>query len=171
VADIDLGRAGAIGASYPVAMYIALVVAQTVVLPAVSGAIELALQGGDPVLVFGRWFLFWGVGTRLFVAGISQIARPGFTSGLLGIAGAGTNQLVQELGFSNVIVGAVAILAAAFVPDWQVPAAIIGGTFLGLAGVRHVAKRGMERAELVATWTDLIVGAAMVIFVAANLMK
>jgi hypothetical protein len=48
--------------------YFILVIGQTVVLPIVSGAIQLAVGGGDPVLVLGIWWVFWGVGTRLFVA-------------------------------------------------------------------------------------------------------
>ena len=151
-------------------MYIVLVLAQTVVLPLVSGFVELALQGGDdPIHVFGRWFLFWGVGTRLLVAGLSQIVRPGFTAALLGIGDPDANQLVQELGYMNAIVGAVAVVAAAAVPGWQVPLAIIGGGYLGLAGLRHVAKRGVETAELVATWTDLVVAAAMAVFLIGSL--
>jgi len=42
--------------------------------------------------------------------------------------------------------------------------ALVGGGFLGLAGIRHVAKRGMDRKELVATWTDLLVAGVMVVF-------
>lgn len=149
--------------------YLVLVIAQTVVLPLISGVLELVVQGGDPILVFGRWFLFWGVGTRLLVAGISQVLRPGFTAGLLGATDASTEQLVQELGIANALVGAVAMLAATVLPDWQVPVAIIGGGFLGLAGLRHVTKPGKELREQVATWTDLVVGGAMVIFVGASL--
>ena len=60
--------------------YFVLVILQTVVLPIVSGVIELATVGGDPVLVFGKWWVFWGVGTRLLVAGIVPI-RPAPSTG------------------------------------------------------------------------------------------
>ncbi len=147
-------------------MYIALVLTQTLILPVASAIVELVAIGGDSIGVFGRWFLFWGVGTRLFVAGLSQIARPGFTTGaILGHEDEGAAQVVQELGFTNASVGLVAMIAATFAPEWTVPTAIIGGAFLGLAGLRHVTKRGLSRAELVATWTDLIVGAVMAIYV------
>ena len=147
--------------------YIALVIAQTVVLPVVCTFVALLIDGGDPIAVAGRWFLFWAVGTRLLVAGLSQALRPGFTSReILGINAPDAQQLVQELGFSNLVVGAVAIVAAAAAPSWQVPMAIVGGAFLGLAGLRHVTKSGLGTNELVATWTDLLVGAVMTVFVA-----
>jgi len=150
-------------------MYVTLVLAQTVVLPIASAAIELVVSGGDPILVTGRWFLFWGVGSRLLVAGLSQVVRPAFTAQrILGNAGDGANQVVQELGFSNLVVGLVALIAASLVRDWTVPIAIVGGGFLGLAGLRHVAKPNLERNELVATWTDLLVAVAMVILVARS---
>lgn len=160
------------GVSILAAMYIVLVVAQTVVLPIISTLLDLVVNGGDPVAVAGRWFLLWAVGTRLLVAGLSQALRPGFTSReILGITSTDAEQLVQELGFSNLIVGAVAIVAATLASDWQVPMAIVGGGFLGLAGLRHVTKPGLGTNELVATWTDLLVAAVMVAFVASSLVS
>jgi hypothetical protein len=152
------------------AVYIILVLAQTVVLPLVSGTIELLVGGGDPVLVYGRWFLFWGVGTRLLVAGVSQIFRPGFTvQNILGEPNAGATQIAQELGFANLSIGVGAIVAA-FVPGWAVPVAIIGGLFLGLAGFRHVAKKHPNVKEIVATWTDILLFLAMAAYVLVSLV-
>jgi hypothetical protein len=151
-------------------MYFILVIGQTIVLPIVSGTIELLVAGGDPVLVYGKWFLFWGVGTRLLVAGISQAIRPGFTvQNILGSPNAGADQIAQELGFANIPIGAVAI-AAAFVPGWAIPVAIIGGLFLGLAGFRHVAKRHPNAKESLATWTDILIFVVMAIFVVYSLL-
>ena len=165
-----LQSGGAIRATSMIpAVYIVLVIGQTVVLPFVSTVVELLARGGDPVTVGGRWFLFWGVGTRLLVAGLSQSVRPEFTSReILVISAPDARQLVQELGYSNLIVGAIAIVAAALVPAWRVPVAIIGGAFLGLAGLRHVTKRGLGMNERVATWTDLLVASVMVVFVVSS---
>jgi hypothetical protein len=152
-------------------MYVILVLAQTVVLPVVSGAIELLISGGDPTEVFGRWFLFWGVGTRLLVAGVSQILRPAFTvQNILGEPNAGAGQIAQELGFANVAIGIGAIVAA-FVPGWGVPVAIVGGLFLGLAGFRHIGKLHPNLKEIVATWTDVLVFVAMAVYVIASLVR
>lgn len=147
-------------------MYIAVVLLQTLILPLVSGCIELLATGGDPVLVLGRWFLFWGVGTRLVLAGLVQVTRPSFTArDILGADAGNTLLIVQELGFANIAMGALAVIGA-FVPAWWIPAAIPGGIFLGQAGLRHVAKRDKGLEERVATWTDLLVAAAMIVFIA-----
>ena len=37
-------------------VYVAIVLAQTLVLPLLSGIAELLLVGGDPILVLGRWW-------------------------------------------------------------------------------------------------------------------
>jgi len=128
-------------------VYVAAVLLQTLVLPVASGAAELILRGGDPVLALGRWFLFWGVGTRLLLAGAVQVVRPGFTArDILGddadadADAGGARHIVQEPGFANLAMGALAA-SGALVPAWWVPAALPGGAFLGQAGLRHVAAR------------------------------
>ncbi|MFC8529815.1 DUF6790 family protein [Nocardia sp. NPDC057227] len=104
----------------------------------------------------GIWWAFWGVGTRLLVAGISQLTNPARTAqGILGIEDHGAEQVVHELGFANLAMGLVALIAP-FV-DRGIHAAAAGAIYLGLAGARHVAKRGKGADENVATWTDLLV--------------
>lgn len=147
------------------AMYVAVVLLQTLALPLASAVLELAANGGDPVLVVGRWFLFWGVGTRLLLAGVVQVARPSFTArDVLGAGETGALHIVQELGFANIAMGAVAVIGA-FVPGWWAAAAIPGGIFLGQAGLRHVATPDKGLEERVATWTDLLVAVVMLVFV------
>ncbi|WP_181064498.1 hypothetical protein [Pseudoclavibacter sp. AY1F1] len=163
-------------------MYALLVILQTVVLPLVFGGVHLGVAGGNPALVFGIWFAFWGVGSRLIVAGISQLMNPRRTSQtILGAAqdesdergpgGAATTptgavvltevdtatvQVVQELGLANLSLGAVALVSS-LVPGWGLVGALPGAIYLGLAGIRHLVKRGKSTNELVATWTDLLV--------------
>jgi hypothetical protein len=138
-------------------MYVILVLLQTLLLPLVSGIIQLALAGGKPLVVFGIWWAFWGVGTRLLVAGISQIVNPARTAqGILGNKDAGAELVVHELGYANLSMGLIG-MATAFVPGWGIFGSLAGAIFLGLAGLRHVAKRGKNRNENVATWTDLLV--------------
>jgi len=31
------------------------------------------------ILLIGRWFVFWGIGVRLGLAGMRQVLQPGFT--------------------------------------------------------------------------------------------
>ena len=143
-------------------MYLVMVLALTVVAPIASVTIELAASGGtgDPLLVAGKWFTFWGIGVRLFIAGLSQSLRPQFTAqNILGAKpDASVNQIVQELGFANLAFGIVGILTLP-IASWLVPAALAGGVFLGLAGIRHVAKPAKNTKEWIATLTDLLVAA------------
>ena len=143
--------------------YFILVIAQTIVLPIASGTIELATVGGDPVLVFGKWWVFWGVGTRLLVAGIAQVSGKGPTMEILGASAPSVQakQLAGELGTANLGMGLAGLLA--LVPGWALPAGLAGGVFLLIAGLLHVAKRGKGPQETLATWTDLIVGTAVVV--------
>ena len=139
------------------------VVLQTVILPIVSGVIELLVLGGDPVLVFGKWWVFWGIGTRLFVAGIVQMSGKGPTAKILGSATASVQetQLVRELGTANVGMGFAGLFA--LIPGWALPVGLAGGVFLLIAGLMHVAKKGKNSQEAVATWTDILVGLAVVV--------
>ncbi|VXC36138.1 hypothetical protein [Pseudoclavibacter sp. 8L] len=169
-------------------MYALLVILQTVVLPLIFGGVHLGVAGGNPAIVFGIWFAFWGVGIRLIVAGISQLTNPRRTTQtILGAAhgdsedapdddaergdtgtgtgastdtmtktGAATAQVVQELGLANLSLGVVALVSS-LVPGWGLIGALPGAIYLGLAGLRHLAKRGKSLNELVATWTDLLV--------------
>ncbi|WEO77048.1 hypothetical protein BJQ94_17100 [Cryobacterium sp. SO2] len=143
--------------------YVILVIAQTIVLPLIAGGIELAVVGGEPVLVFGRWWVFWGVGTRLLVAGIAQVSGRGPTAAILGgpAPSPQAQQLTRELGMANVGMGLAGLLA--LLPGWALPAGVAGGTFLLIAGLLHLPKANKNARETLATWTDLIVGAAVIV--------
>lgn len=143
--------------------YFILVILQTIILPLASGTVELAAAGGDPIEVFGRWWVFWGVGTRLLVAGIFQVSGKGPTAEILGASEptAQESQLVRELGTANLAMGLAGLLA--LVPGWALPAGLAGGVFLLIAGALHVLKKGKNAKEALATWTDLLVGAVVVV--------
>lgn len=151
--------------------YFILVIAQTVVLPIISGVIELLLVGGDPVLVFGKWWAFWGVGTRLLVAGLVQVSGKGPTAAILGATAVSVQerQLTRELGTANVGMGVAGLLA--LVPGWALPAGAAGGIFLLIAGAMHVAKKNKGAQENLATWTDLLVGVVILILGVYTLIR
>ncbi len=150
--------------------YFILVIAQTIVLPIACGIAELSIAGGDAVLVLGKWWVFWGVGTRLLVAGLAQVSGKGPTAEILGANTASIQevQLTRELGTANVGMGLAGLLA--LVPGWALPAGVAGGVFLLIAGMLHVAKPGKGAKEALATWTDLIVGAAVVALAVGTLV-
>lgn len=145
--------------------YFIVVIAQTVVLPIVFGLVEFFLTGNDAVLVFGKWWIFWGVGTRLLLAGIVQVSGKGPTAAILGAQAPSIRetQLTRELGMANIGMGAAGVLA--LIPGWSIPAGIAGGIFLLVAGLLHVRKSGKNAQESLATWTDLLVGAFVVVVV------
>lgn len=151
--------------------YFVIVLLQTVVLPIVSALIELAVVGGDPVLVFGKWFVFWGVGTRLFLAGLVQVSGKGNTAEILGATGPTgvERQLTAELGTANLAMGFAGLFA--LVPGWALPVGLAGGVFLLIAGILHLGKKDRNVQENLATWTDLVVGLAVVVLAVYTLIR
>jgi len=98
-------------------------------------------------LLVGRWFVFWGVGVRLFSAGISQTANPRFTAvTILGLKTSESWMVVRELGFGNLAIGAVALGSIA-ARTWITPSALAGAVFYGLAAINHIAKKNRNRLE------------------------
>lgn len=152
-------------------MYLASILLLMLALPAVSVAVEGLLATGAPDwwALAGKWFTFWAVGVRLFVAGISQVLRPEFTSeGILGVRLPGAEVIVRELGFANLAFGTLGILSLAF-PEWRVPAALAGAIFLGLDGVGHVARGARTGKEQVALASDLAAAALLAAIVVRGL--
>ncbi|QIR86987.1 DUF6790 family protein [Paracoccus sp. AK26] len=136
------------------------VLSTTVVLPVAFVLFFRAAGSGDHVVALaGTWFVFWGIGIRLLVAGISQVVRPSLTAaGILGIADPAAEKLVRELGIANIAMGLLAT-ASLVVPAWTAPAAFLGAVFLGLAGLRHGSERSRTRPQNLAMVTDLLVAA------------
>jgi uncharacterized membrane protein HdeD (DUF308 family) len=147
------------------------VILQTIILPIVSGTIELTATGGDPVEIYGRWWVFWGVGTRLVVAGIVQLVRPETTSKILSTeTPTGSDlQVTRELSTANIGMGLAGLLA--LIPVWAPACGVAGGAFLLIAGLMHVTKKNKNASETLATWTDLIVGVVVLAFVLYALIQ
>lgn len=138
-------------------MYFIFVALFLVVLPAISVAVEALLHGGgaDLVLLTGKWFVFWGVGVRLFIAGVRQMAQPQFTAeSIFQVRDRGALAIVREVGFANISMGTLGLLTLAK-PDFLVAAAIVGGLYYGLAGAGHAARRDKDASEWMALLTDV----------------
>lgn len=148
-------------------MYLATVVLLMVVLPIGSVLMEaLVVGGGMPVMMLvGKWFVFWGVGMRLLLAGMRQFFQPGFTAReIFKITSDEALPLVRELGVANFATGVVAVLSL-WVPTFVLPVAISAGIFYGVAGVRHVAAQARSRNETIAMVSDLFIFAVLLVYV------
>jgi hypothetical protein len=147
-------------------VYPAIVAAFVLVLPVVSIVVEtLSGGGGAPgAWVIGRWFVFWGVGVRLALAGLRQVTQPRYTAEtILGLESEESHIVVRELGIANMAIGAVG-LGSLVARGWVLPAAIAGTIFYGLAGVNHVAHGVRTRNESIAMVSDLFIAAVLLAF-------
>src|ERR1700761_1365105 len=107
--------------------------------------------------LIGKWFVFWSVGIRLFIAGLRQVTKPAFTAKeIFHMTGDESYVVIRELGFANLCFGTLGILSL-FKPGWCQPAAVAGGLYFGLAGVLHVFKKPDSRNELIALVSDLYI--------------
>jgi hypothetical protein len=143
-------------------MYVVMVIALLFVFPLVSVAIQLP-AGGHAALtavtilpVIAKWYVFWAVGVRLFIAGVRQMVQPRYTAEtILGIKGADALLLVRELGFANTAMGSAGLVSL-FAPAWVTALAMIGAIFYGLAGINHLRHQPRNKLQNVAMVSDLI---------------
>jgi len=139
-------------------MFVLIVLLSMFVLPIGSALVELfVFKSPIGILaLLGKWAVFWAVGVRLFTAGLRQAINPEFTAReILGISGKEPLQVIQELGFANISMGLLGLLTL-LQGNWTIPAAISGGLFYGLAGIRHIFKAGRNPLENVAMLSDLV---------------
>src|ERR1700689_693639 len=123
-------------------MYFIFVTLFLFVLPVISVFVEALLRSGsaDLVLLAGKWFVFWGVGVRLFIAGVRQVAQPQFTAeSIFAIKDRAALPIVREVGFGNLSMGTLG-LASLVMPGFLIAAAIVGALYYGLAGVGHMVR-------------------------------
>jgi hypothetical protein len=147
-------------------MYYGVVLGFMLVLPLVSTIGEaMTVADGNIWLLALKWFVFWGVGARLAIAGVRQIAQPAFTArDIFEIDDPKASKIVQELGFWNFAGGVIALLSLVF-PGWAMPAAVAGGLFYGLAGWQHWRNGDRNTNENVAMTSDLFMFAVLLVLV------
>ena len=151
-------------------MHLTVVLLTMLVLPVASVLIERWTGAGAAPLwqLVGKWFVFWGVGVRLLIAGARQVVKPELTAtGIFGVTDKAAFPLAQELGFWNVTIGLISI-ASLKRPEWVPPMAIAGMLFYAMAGFLHLTNREREFSENVAMLSDLGMAALLLAFVAAT---
>ena len=136
-------------------MYFLAVALLLFVLPAAAVVIE-HLAGTAPLMpLFGKWFTFFAVGVRLFLAGIMQTFNPAFTAEkIFGVKNPDAHPIVREVGFGNLAMGAAGLLSL-FIAGWLPVAAFTGGLYYGLAGIGHILNKAHTTKEAVALWSDI----------------
>jgi len=141
------------------------------VLPLASMGLELHFGAADWLWLIGKWFVFWGVGVRLLLAGLRQYLQPGFTSrDIMGIDSGQVYLLVRELGGANLASGVVG-LASLALPSFVLPAAIASGIFYAVAGVEHVRSKHRGTNETIALVSDLFIAVVLIGFAVAALLR
>ena len=139
-------------------MYFIIIALFMLILPLASIAAEFMWlhTSGDLVALTGKWFAFWGVGMRLGIAGVRQAFNPAFTAqDIFEIDDARVYPIVRELGFANLALGLLGLLAV--LPHWTPPAALAGGVFFALAGWKHVKAKDRNMTRTVAMVSDLFI--------------
>lgn len=151
-------------------MYFVIVVAFAVVAPIGAALWEAqSAAGADILALFGKWTAFFGVGVRLFMAGVSQAFRPDYTlNEIFGVDAPDVRPVVQELGFANLSMGVLGLLALIH-PMLTLAAATVGAIFYGLAGARHLPGARGNAKRLAAAGTDIWVFIVLAAYVAARL--
>lgn len=147
-------------------MYFLMIILLMFVFPISSALTELLIFESTAGIAFliGKWFVFWAVGIRLFLAGLRQSVRPRFTAEqIFGIKSNEPLIMVQELGFANLSIGILGI-STIFNSSWIMPAAIAGGLFYGFAGIRHLMRKERNRFENSAMFSDLFVFIVLVMY-------
>jgi hypothetical protein len=151
-------------------MYLYAVIRLMLVFPVACVLIETLLNSPTPLFdLVRKWFVFWATGVRLFVAGIMQTTRPQFTSAsIFGISDPAAHAIVREVGFGNLAMGTLG-LCTLVKPEWQLPAALVGGLYYGLAGAGHAMRGERNAKEQLALVTDLAAFALLAAFFISRL--
>jgi hypothetical protein len=78
--------------------------------------------------------------------------------------------IVQELGFANLSIGLLGALTL-LNPQWIEPAAIVGGLFYALAGIKHLTKGDRNATENIAMVSDLFIAIVLAGYLALSWLK
>lgn len=140
------------------------------VLPAIAVFIEARRKQEHILELVGKWFIFFGVGVRLLVAGLTQIFVPSFTVDLLQ-ADSSVLILVQELGFTNLLLAGIALLSL-FKPNYRV-IGTAGAFYMGFAGILHLSRASsdMTSRETIALWSDLWICLVAIVYLAYKFLE
>ena len=153
-------------------MYLAVVVLTMFVLPIASMIVDHIVHPvATIVLLCGRWFVFWGVGVRLGLAGLRQLLRPDYTArDIFNLQSREAWPIIRELGVSNIATAIVALLSLA-APGFVLPVAISATIFYGFAGVGHALEASRSRNQTIAMISDLFLCLMLIAFISGTMIS
>jgi hypothetical protein len=152
-------------------MYVVMALLLLAILPAGSVFAEHSYFHSSALLLFliGKWFTFWGVGVRLFIAGLRQAFNPRFTAqDIFKIESDTVFPIVRELGLANISMGTLSLLSL-YSPEFLIPGALVGGLYYFFAGCLHVTSNHRNFNENFAMVTDFLIAIVLLGFVAIEL--
>ena len=117
---------------------------------------------------YWKWFIFWGVGIRLFFKGVRLASTPQITG--LSVSSFRSREsylLLLELGFANMALGSMGILSV-INDQWRLIAAIAGAIYFGLADMLRLLKKTDGRHERVALVYNILVFLGLVAFMVSQ---
>jgi hypothetical protein len=152
-------------------MYFLSVALLLLICPAAAVLIEHFLGAGPLMPLVGKWFTFFAVGVRLFLAGVRQTFQPAFTAEkIFGVTSPESHPIVREVGFGNLSMGAAGLVSL-FLPGWLPVAAFTGGLYYGLAGIGHILNKAAHTTkEAIALWSDVWIFLVLAAFVISSLL-
>jgi len=146
-------------------LYLISVIFTMLILPVISLVLERMSHPMSICYLIGKWFVFWAIGVRLFLAGLRQASKPSFTAKeIFHIQGTESFAVIRELGFGNLAIGTGGIVSLLH-PEWTSIMAIVGGLYFGLAGTLHLFKKVDSFNEIIALVSDLFIFIIMAAYV------
>lgn len=123
---------------------------------AISDKFIFKSEAGVEMLLL-KWFVFCGIGLRLFTAGLKQVIDPLFTAKeIFDLDDEKCLPVVREIGLANISLGSVGILSL-FVIQLRAASAIAGCLYFGLAGCLHLFNKTRSRDEMFPMISDFYI--------------
>ncbi len=152
-------------------LYLAVVALTMFVLPLVSIGWAYAAGSTDLLRLTGVYFVFWGVGLRLTLAGVRQYLQPQFTArDILGLEGSESFVIVRELGGANIATGIAGLASLAF-PTFVAPTALVAAIFYAFAAGEHLKSAHRGRNENVALWSDVFIALVLALYLVGAALR
>ena len=144
-------------------------IALIAILPIAAAATESRFdQASLTWTIYWKWFIFWGVGIRLFFKGVKLASTPQFTGlSLSSFKNRESYLLLLELGFANMALGSMGILSV-INDQWRLIAAIAGAIYFGLADMLRLLKKPAGRHERVALVYNVLVFVGLVAYMVSQ---